>query len=198
MYRLLSVPFLLILITSCSTNDNKNELIEEITFTIDDSKLSEIVVNDSLQVKFRAPKNWKALGEKQTIDFIANMDSLNLLPSDISIKPKHVFIDSSANCFLMVHSVSLSNESLDDNDIEAFYESYLSERLGEQLLRRGRFNKEGTLMTQYVMKDGARIIFKLFFKIDRDRLVQFDYFILSNYEQEIKAIESSIGSITKQ
>jgi sporulation protein YlmC with PRC-barrel domain len=185
------------MIISCFNNNSKNDKIEELIFEIDDQKLSESIIDDSLQIVFCPPKNWKSLSEKEKEAFIIKMDSLKQIGSDISIHPKHIFVHSSIHCFLMVHSVDFTGDTLDVGEIENEYNAYLLNKFENQLLKKGIFLKDNILMTQYVIKDGARIIFKLFFRIKNNRLVQFDYFVFSNHEEEIRAIESSIGSIKR-
>lgn len=182
---------------SCFKNQQEKKPAE-LYFEIDNSKLGDTITDDSLQITFRAPKYWNPLEKKQADIFWAKMDSVNRLSSDVLIKPKHIFVDSAANCFLMVSSVALGTTSSDSVEIANIYNSLLSNQFKDFILKKGEFYKENILMTQYVIKDEAKTVLKLFFNTKPQKLVQFDYFILSNYENEIKTIESSIGSITKQ
>jgi hypothetical protein len=60
----------------------------------------------------------------------------------------------------------------------------------------GDFLKDNILFTQYLIQDENRINFKLLFFNPKDQLIQFDYILQKDsYVLELKAIESSIGSI---
>jgi hypothetical protein len=193
--RLLTTFMILVFIISCCcSSDNNNQSIETLAFEIDETLLSNPVADDSLHIVFQVPQNLKPLSEKYESGFESKLDAMNLGDMNISIQPTYIFVDSSYSFFLMV---SLIHNDSHREKLESTYNSYLKKHLEKYILKSGKFNKDGIIMTQYIINDGAKMILKLFFSIDGQRFVQFDYFILANYEQQIKAIESSIGSIQK-
>ena len=196
MIRLLMICAASVFFLSCF-GDNDIEEIEKIVFEIDETKLSKPYADDSLQITFRVPKDLKPLSQKHKLELWTKIDSMNLVERNILIAPKHIFVDSSLSFLLMIHTISAIPESSNSNNLESIYSSYLNRQLDKNTLKKGKFIKDDIMMTQYVIKDGSKMLFKLFFCLDVQRLIQFDYFIFSNYEQNIKAIESSIGSIQK-
>lgn len=195
---LFKMSFAIVLLVLCFCDMNKNPKAEHVTFEIDDAKVSESIIDDNLNLKYKIPNTLQPLSENSTAKLATMLDSINLIEFDISIHPEYIFVDSVYSFILMINTISFIDTMSQSENLDSIYISYLNNRLEKYILKKGTFLKDEILMTQYVIKDDPKMIFKLFFNTTEKKLVQFDYILLSNYEEQIKAIESSIGSIQKK
>ena len=183
--------FIIVIVLFCSReNNNTSEKTEELTFEVDSTKLELTSYNQDLGIQFNAPKGWTPIShtifeqfsKRDTVVFIEN--------SDIKIQPKSIFFNEAHKTLLYISQL----QKLEDSTWVEKYKGLIQTKFSP--VKVGDFLKDDILFTQFLIQDKHLVTFKLLFFNLNNQLIQFDYIIPKDtYLSEIKAIESSIGSI---
>lgn len=183
---------LLLLTSACETKTKLNDTTpNEIHFTVNPSLLGNKIVHDEYLFEFYVPK----LLVVQENDFSKIEQQLNsVLHDGIELSLLYVWTDSVKENSLSVSRIILNDEILIDPI------DYYSEVIGNTDLfksaSKAKFLKDGLLISQFITNHNHHIIIKIIFQPKENYLIQFDYiFNEENYKQEVRSIESSIGSI---
>ncbi len=190
MYRsLLTVIILLNLIFffSCSEEKPKKE-ITTLEFTIDTNLVTNYISFDDFKIAIRIPNDWMKLNSAMLEEIINKLGEGNNSNLEYNYQPEFVFKNDSTQSILAIGSVtSISN-------IEEYLTSINSQFAGWDV-RRGDFTNNNINFSQFLMQKENMILFKLVFK-NYNKIIQIDYSLSKQfYADEIKKVESSIGSI---
>jgi hypothetical protein len=182
---------LMFLTSACEKKTElKDTTPEEIQFTVNTTLLGNKINHDDL-FEFFVPKMLTI----QESDFTQLEEQLNSFLNDsIKVSFLYVFTDSLKENSLSVSRIILK-EKIQDDPI-----NYYSELIGNSELfknaSKAKFQKEGMLISQFIIKHNNHVIIKIIFEPKENYLIQFDYiFNEENYKQEVRSIESSMGSI---
>jgi hypothetical protein len=180
-------------IYSCSDKNNSPGSREELKFNIDQNLISDKIDLKEYKISFNPPINWGTISGSL-------FDSLNYLIKDqpiseeIKIIPLEVFFDSSSKSVLNVTAIKVKADSL--NNIINNLGKELLKKYGNTSLKRADYLKDGIPVTQFLITENEVITFKILIFNDLNQIIEFDYSTLKNsYPNEVKSIESSIGSI---
>jgi len=183
-------------LNGCENKQNDETGLKQIQFNIDPNTLAGEVSDSVLKLFFKPPKNWKLIDEK-LFKKVEDIDDVQLKQKgDVSIIPLYIFMDDSLKCLLNISQIQLK----DGNNTDALnlleYEKLLLGKFGKEKLKRAEFLKGDLPVIQYMINDKEKVNFKILFYNTAKVLIQFDYVSsIEVYPKEIKAIESSIGSI---
>lgn len=184
-FKLLYVLVYLVFCISCHSKDQGSGG-PGMQFRVDSAQLSEAVHIADYEVRYCPPAGWNTIEEdvfQERIDNKYSSQFKNIL---------EVYKDSASTAFLVVSVLS------DTLAPFAGPQSLSSDPLGSepwQDVREGHFEHQGLSFTQYLLQSSRWVSFRLFVG-QADPNVRFDYFISRNiYQDEIRKIESSIGSI---
>ena len=181
---------LLLSTISCSSNNKIDNGFTEISFNVDENLLSNTpeMIENIFQIKFPADFN--------KID-------------DINFQAIKTAIDSDTTSFFQMSliavykslsgSTSILSKILSDknviNEIDSTYYNVVVDNFKTKNINQGKFKINGIKTIQYIITAQEIVLIKLIFNI-KGFYYQLDYIIpLSNYEEKLRSIESSIGSI---
>ena len=193
MKKFVIVLFIVIMIMGCA-KEHATTKFAEVIFNVDQSLLAEEYICSDVGISFHPPKNWEQISSELLIsvkeNLIASKDT-----SNISIVPLNVFMnmEKSFTCFL----------STFDNDLLArdTCENYINEfRMKNQELQynEGSFAHNDLDFHQFIFTKDDFITINLFILFKDQKVIMIDYIMPSKYyEEELKVIESSIGTIKK-
>ena len=194
MKKLIIVLFIVVMIMGCA-KEQATTKFAKITFNVDQSQLAEEYICPDVGISFHPPKNWEQISSELLISVKDNLVT-SKDTSNINIIPLNVFMDmeKSFTCFL-----STFNNELPVSDTG---ENYLNEfRLINQDLKfnEGSFAHNKLDFHQLTFTKNNLVTIKLIAIINDQKIFMIDYVVPSKYyEEELRAIESSIGSIKKQ
>jgi hypothetical protein len=189
------VAFLVSVLSLTYACDRRNEAtdnsLDEIQFEVTDTLLGSMITNDDNMFEFSVPK----LLSVPESNFMELEDQLNSnLADDINISLLYVWTDSVKENSLSVSKIILTDDFLSD-PID-YYSGIIGNTDLFKIASKAKFLKDGVLISQFITKHNNHIIIKIIFQPKADYLIQFDYiFNEKNYKQEVRSIESSIGSI---
>jgi len=181
---------------SCGNKQNDEAGLKQIQFNIDPNTLAGEVSDSVLKFLFKPPKDWKLIDEKLFKKVEDNNDIRLKQKGDIRIIPLYIFMDDSLKCLLNISQIQFNDKGKTGGNKSAEYEKALLNNFGKEKLKRAEFLKDDLPVIQYMLNDKGKVNFKILISNKAKELIQFDYVTdFGIYPKEIKAIESSIGSI---
>lgn len=182
--------------TGCSPEkDNKTAEPKEFTFKIDSLRLGPAITDSLLNLKFSPPSGWNT-APRDTFNKITASSGIQSRNAQIILQPRHIFIDENSTHMLSVTEVKFRSSERPFREKAATYRSYLSKKIKTGDLKMGEFLKSGLHFVQFVIQQERQMDIRLLFENRNGKVIQFDYYApLDQYENELPAIESSIGSI---
>ncbi|RJP64509.1 MAG: hypothetical protein C4539_14380 [Ignavibacteriales bacterium] len=195
------VPIILTIIgvvflTGCENKQADENSLKQIQFNIDTNTLGEEVSDSGKKISFKPPKEWKQINPKLFNEFLEKA-SLQLSDDEpVNFNYLYIFKDDSLKCLLNVSELQFRDKNKPNDAELAEYDKALFKKFGKEKLKRAEFLKEDLPVIQYMLNDKGKVNFKILFYNKAKKLFQFDYVASFDiYPKEIKAIESSIGSI---
>ena len=194
MKKFIIVLFIVVMFLGCA-KEKVTTKFAEIIFNVDQSLLEEEYICSDAGISFHPPKNWEQISSELLISVKENLIT-SKDTSDINIVPLNVFMnmEKSFTCFLSTFDNELLAKDTCDNYINEF-------RMKNQDLsiNEGSFSHNGLDFHQFIFTKDDIITINLFVVIKDQKVIMIDYIIPSKYyEEALRAIESSIGSIKKQ
>ncbi|MGD9900837.1 MAG: hypothetical protein AB7T22_17055 [Calditrichaceae bacterium] len=187
-----------LLFVFCDGKSDENKASEdELYFNIDKSLLEDAVKPDGYHISLNPPKNWLPVNEELFDALVKETTKLTDPGMNIEYKPITIFFDEQYGNLLSVIHVKTMSDSVSGKAFEQKYIAMLDHNLPSAEPQKGSFTKNDTRFTQYLIQDDKRVAFKLIFLDLSGQVIQLDYNVDANrYIHELKAIESSIGSVS--
>lgn len=161
------------------------------SFDVDTTRLGAPVQAAAYDIAFRPPAGWAPLSS-------AELDSMShagtALSDTAALRPLYVFLDATQGSVLSVGRLRLDTTATFGEQMKQ-YGASLNQQFGDTL-RQAQFMKDELYMAQFLAQPEGLVNFKLVFEAPSEGLLQFDYVVpQSVYPQEVRSVESSIGSI---
>ncbi len=192
-FKLFIVLFAALLITiACNSAEEENA--DALKFQVDSALLEKARALDPYQIIFRAPKNWKKI-DKVLFDSLRARVAMEREEMGFSLVPLEIYSKQENEAMLSVSEIRIPSDK--DAVLDTYY-SQLENAFPGFEVKQGIFTSGGLFFRQYLIYSTDRVMFKLITHKDTTdtHYLQFDYIIpREHYGNEIKAIESSIGSI---
>ncbi len=195
LYGIISALVLLLSLISfsCNSNDDEAGKLNRLNFDIDSTKLAAEVKLNNYKLSFNPPVNLVHSDEffNKLVSGIAQNDP-NM--NELVTKPIDAFVDNDFNVLV----VSGIEPGLKDTAITGLSKitALVKKQFKSEKAKYAEFLKDDIKIGQFLIQDSINVIFKLLLENPDKKVLQFDYIIpQKNYKNEIKAIESSIGSI---
>lgn len=182
----------LLIFTGCDKHQQQN--LKELEFSVVDSLLENAIIDSTYNIKFSPPRDYFELENElreQVVSSLTNYINENV-PFRINIIT--ISADTSTSSLLIVTQLDPDN-----TNPEVFFEEYkqyVRQQFANVEILETEYLKDGIPITQFLTNREGAVIFKLLFFNEERELMQFDYFVPDSfYPNQIKNIESSIGSI---
>ena len=175
---------------NCSNKTPGNDK-DQILFNVDSLLLDSTYLNSELGISFHPPKDWKTISNELMESIKANTETLS---DSINIDLQKVFMnkDISAFCIISAFAGYSSRELVEDYIFE------IKKRNSEKSIKEGSFSHNGFEIRQLFIFDQEKVILKLIVQSQNNKKFLIDYIIpMKFYEKNLRAIESSIGSLIK-
>jgi len=165
-------------------------VVPSMAFEVDPRRLGAPIEALELGLRFQPPLAWEQLAT-------SDVDSVDraLGEGPVGFTPRYVFLDSTNGSLLSVATMHFA-DSLTFDERVVYFGNLLADRFPGDTLRQGQYLKDNIHIAQYLLEPPGLVIFKLLFESSLHETLQFDYIVpRAEYPGQIKAIESSIGSI---
>lgn len=181
----------LLMLTAC--NDSKEEPVyQEMSFRVDTTLLGKRVTVRSQGIEFYSPKDFQRMDDNIFKDLRKTMLSLEgfrhfPLLAAMSKDQKGILL------FLKLFPEDTSISHLTFKHVE----NVLKPMDSTVSVKKAYYTKDSINILQYLVDTGKSIDFKLFFHDKDSNLYELDYMYIdrNEYAKNIRAIESSIGSL---
>ena len=178
--------------SACTKQEPSKNITPSVIFEVNRQLLGDSVISKAHHISFAPPKGWEALPKNIEEQFRAKLEQANT--GDIRPQPHYIFV-SKSKATLMVSSLEFPLQDTTLALKRAHYVGKMKSQIDSTMLRVAEFRKGVMLLTQCVIRTPTQISFKILVESEQT-LLQFDYIVpLAVYNNEIRAVESSIGSI---
>lgn len=182
----------LVLLAACGGEPRFD--VKPMQFNIDAASLGEPVSSPDLGIQFQPPIGWEPFPAAQ-VDSVGR--ALEWEETAVDLVPRYVFLHPTRGSVLSV-ALLQREDSVTFEEQMAKYGQVLARHVSGDSLRQGAFLKDDLHIQQFLLQPPGVVNFKLVLESETNDLLQFDYVVPRQYyPAEIKAIESSIGSIRR-
>lgn len=189
-----------IILVGCSTRDKpQKNTIPTLTFTVNRQLLGDSILIADEDLKIIAPRHWKPMTAMQMNELSEKMRILEANSSDstnlIRVSVQSVFVLQDGAASLVISRIRFPKQDSTEDLQRVHYSQLTKKRIDSTSLGIADFMCNNTHFTQFMIRTPQSVSFRLVFKA-RSSMMQCDYIIPNNiFQQEIRAVESSIGSI---
>lgn len=195
--KIVSICLLLFVILSCNNNKKQTVLPIEADFFVDESHLnSKAFVDSTLNLSLRIPKNWISLNS----DLLEIVNSVVLVDKYKNAELKGGFYNPQDTSFMIIIDLTRVDKVY-LSDLHLNYKTYLNMNNAYDDVQFQEFSCNSFGVEQYVLQNEHILNFKLIcsnLRLNNKKMRSFEIMYLINrskVDDNIKAIESSIGSL---
>ena len=196
MKKRLCVLTVLTLLMSCSKQTETKAPAGEVLFEVNPVLLGDLVRLPELKLTMHPPKDWTAVDEALFKTVCMQLQAMYSDDAPLQVKPHRIFLNNETQSMLSISAIQYAADSMAVSRAMDYFEKNSPVDQGDRKMNRMNFVKDQIYMEQLLVHDQLRIAFKLVMRDGTGGLIVLDYTTLrTEYEKEVKAIESSIGSI---
>lgn len=191
--KILFIVLISIILLNC-TKDKKKEELETLVFNVDSLLIGEQYTNIEIGISFYPPKEWDQISSdlmssiEQSLQEMEDSSSVDIILQNVFLNQKN-----SSICFLSTFRDTMPAAEIRDAYLTELYTGDIQGSITEASYLHNRFN-----IRQLIHVQEDQVTIKLICISDDEHIFMLDYIVPSQfYEQNIRAIESSIGTIKK-
>lgn len=194
LFNLYTYAFLCTLIISCNNSDNKvSKDFPTLEFNIQNNLIEKETIINNLEISISSPINWLLTNQENINEVKLIFEEMFSFENNFKYLLENIFIDDDNSSMLALGKVFI-NDTLSFIEFNNLYVKELKKNNNE--INSSIFYKENILVSQLLINSENKINFRLFFENRKNEIIQVDYITsVKNYANEVKSIESSIGSI---
>ena len=174
--------------------ENPKPSDESLVFHVDKTRLEPAVTDPTLKIEIAAPKDWKVIDDATLAQVIDRLGET--LTQGIQMTPRWVFVNEATQAMCVVSRVEGVKITPDGTLLQTLESAYRSQfPMGK--IQRATFRKDAFRMHQLMVVAADFVLIKFICETPESPVFEIDYVVPSEvYQQELRAIESSIGSLS--
>ena len=177
----------------CDSPNAKKQPYEKLVFEVDETRLEPILTDTALKITIAAPKNWKKIDDSMLAQVVKELDT-QLTPG-LQLVPRWIFLNEGSRAMCVVSKLDGVDIAPDDNLLKTLTTAYQNQ-FPNALVKQTIFMKDAFRVHQLMVIATDFVLIKLICDAPETLVFEVDYRIPRDvYQIELKAIESSIGSI---
>ena len=177
----------------CESPNAQKQPYETLVFNVDETLLDPVVTDTTLRIKMAAPKNWKQINDAMLAEVLNTVETE--ITQELQMVPRWIFLneDSLAMCIVSsLNSVDLVPEETLLKDLKTAYQHQFPNATVQEAV----FMKDAFRIHQLMVIAADFVRIKLICDAPETLVFEVDYRVPRDvYQSELRAIESSIGSI---
>ena len=178
---------------SCDPSKSPKRKYETLVFNIDQTRLEPAIMDTTLKIEMAAPKGWNAIDDLMLARVINRLG--DKLAQGLQMEPRWVFVNEDSRAICVVSRLEGGMVSPDDTLLKTL-ETVHSTKFPEATVQRTIFMKGAFRVHQLMVGASDFVLIKLICDTPKSPVFEVDYVVPRDvYEAELRAIESSIGSI---
>lgn len=191
--QLLLCAIIICKFVGCDSPNKKKHPYETLEFNVDETQLEPVIKDTELNITIAAPKNWKKIDDSMFAQVITRLDIQ--LTEDIKLVPRWIFLNESSRAMSVVSKLEGVEIAPDETLLSNIITAYRSQ-FPNATVKPAMFMKDALRIHQVMVIGSDFVLIKLICDAPETSVFEVDYHISKDvYRTELKAIESSIGSI---
>lgn len=197
--RLDSLQFLLcgIIVSSlmgCESPNSQKRTYETLVFNVDRTRLEPAITDTTLKLAISAPKGWKTLEDTMLAEVIDRLG--DTLSQGLQMTPRWIFLNEQSPAMCVVSRLEGGAVPPNDTLLKTLETAYRTQ-FPKATVQRTIFMKDAFRVHQLMVGTSDFVLIKLICNAPENPVFEIDYVVPNDfYKTELRAIESSIGSIT--
>ena len=177
----------------CDSPDAQKQPYETLVFKVDETRLEPAVTDTTLRIKIAAPKNWKKIDDSMLAQVANKVDS-QLMPG-LQMVPRWIFLNESSRAMCVVSKLNGLDIASDETLLKTLSTAYRNQ-FPNATVQQTIFMKDAFRIHQLMVIAADFVLIKLVCDAPEALVFEVDYRVPKDvYQTELRAIESSIGSI---
>ena len=180
----------------CDSPNRAKQPYETLTFTVDKTQLEPAVADATLRIKIAPPKNWKKIDDSLFAQVITTVESQRT-PQDLQVVPRWIFLNADSLAMCIVSKLNGADIVPDETLLQTLKTAYQNQ-FPNATVQQAIFMKDAFRIHQLMVIDTDFVRIKLICDAPETLMFEVNYRIPRDvYRTELRAIESSIGSINR-
>ena len=178
----------------CESPNAQKQPYETLVFKVDETRLESTVTDTTLRIKMAAPKNWKKIDDSMLAQVINKLDT-HLTDPELQIVPRWIFLNENSMAMCIVSRLDSRSIAPDASLLKTLKTAYQNQ-FPKATVQHTVFMKDGFRIHQLMVIATDFVRIKLICDAPETLVFEVDYRVPRDvYQTELRAIESSIGSI---
>ena len=180
-------------LVGCDSPNSQKRTYETLVFNVDQTRLEPAITDTTLKIKLSAPKGWKAIDDAMLAGVIDGLG--DKLAQGLQMMPRWVFMNEDSRAMCVVSRLEGGTVPLDETLLQTLETAYRTQ-FPRATVQRATFMKGAFRVHQLMVGTSDFVLVKLVCNAPENPVFEVDYVVPRNvYKTELRAIESSIGSI---
>lgn len=177
----------------CDSPNVKESSYETLTFKVDKTRLEPAVEDTTLRIKVAPPKNWKKVDDSMRTQVINELDTQPT--PELQIVPRWIFLNESSQAMCVVSELNGVEIAPDETLLKTLTTAYQNQ-FPNATVHGAVFMKDAFRIHQLLVIAADFVRIKLICDAPETLVFEVHYRVPRDvYQTELRAIESSIGSI---
>ena len=180
-------------LVGCDPPNSQKRTYETLVFNVDQTRLEPAITDTTLKIEISAPKGWKAIDDAMLMEVIDRLG--DKLTQGLQMMPRWVFMNEDSRAMCVVSRLEDGTVPLDETLLQTLETAYRTQ-FPKATVQRAIFMKDAFRVHQLMVGASDFVLIKLMCDASENPVFEVDYVVPRDvYETELRAIESSIGSI---
>ena len=177
----------------CDSPNPQKQPYETLVFKVDETRLEPTVTDTTLRIKIAAPKNWKKIDASMLAQVTNKLDLQ--ITQGIQMAPRWIFLNEGSRAMCVVSKLDGVEIAPDETLLKNLKTAYQNQ-FPNATVQGTVFMKDAFRIHQLMVVTVDFVRIKLICEAPETLIFAVDYHIPKDvYKTELRAIESSIGSI---
>ena len=178
----------------CDSPNSQKRTDEALVFNVDRTRLEPAITDTTLKLEISAPKGWKTLENTMLAEVIDRLG--DTLSQGLQMTPRWIFLNEQSPAMCVVSRLEGGAVPPNDTLLKTLEIAYRTQ-FPEATVQRTIFMKDAFRVHQLMVGTSDFVLIKLICNAPENPVFEVDYVVPNDfYKTELRAIESSIGSIT--
>lgn len=182
------------ILVACDAPNTQKRAEETLVFNVDKTRLEPAIRDATLRITMAAPKEWKQIEDAVMLaKFTEQVEKQ--LTQGLALAPRWLFLNARSRAMCFVSAVNGVDIAPDDTLLQRLEIAY-RDAFPKAQVKRTTFRKDAFRIHQLMVSTPDFVLIKLICDAPETLIFEVDYVVpTSVYAAELRAIESSIGSI---
>ena len=177
----------------CDPPNARKQPYETLVFNVDETQLEPVVMDTVLKIAIAAPKNWKQIDDSMLAQVVSKLDTQPV--QGLQMTPRWIFLNEGSRSMCVVSELNGVEIAPDETLLATLTTAYRNQ-FPNAKVQQAIFMKDAFRIHQLMVIAADFVRIKLICDAPETLIFEVDYHVPRDvYQTELRAIESSIGSL---